>query len=168
MSAPSAERVAELAPYWKSVSIHEAGHAVVGVLLGVPVHHVRLDYQRVGFLRWEVVGWTAIGPRGRGADLDDRDAVLFTLAGLEAEALWISSTTGIDLDRARAKVQSRHANQGDVDQINACLPDSHITLDQAAAWVNATLHDQWQTVLYLAETLREHLVVSGTDVARLV
>lgn len=168
MTAPSAERIAELASLWESVSIHEAGHAVAGIVLGVPVDHVQLSYQRVNLWRWEVVGWTAIGPGGHGADLDEDIAVRFMLAGLEAEALWISAATGIPLDQVRGEVQSRKANQGDVDQINACLPDSGLTLDQACDWVHDTLHDQWQTVTYVAEALREHRFLSGTDVARLV
>lgn len=164
MSTPSAE----LAPFWESVSIHEAGHAVVGVLLGVPVHHVQLSYQRVAMLRWEVVGWTAIGPDGHGADLEERTDVLFTLAGLEAEALWIANTQNTHLDRARAAVESRKANQRDVQDLAASLPDSGLTLDEACTWVLETLLDQWQTVTYVAAALREQRFMSGADVARLV
>jgi len=168
VSAPSADRVAELAPMWESVSVHEAGHAVVGVLLDVPVHHVRLDYLQVGFLgRWEVDGYTGIGDTGVSAIVEEHVGVRFALAGLEAEALWLS-TTGIPLARARAEVQTRHANLGDVQQINDCLPGSGITFDQALTWVDATLHDHWQTVTYLAETLRQDRYVTGADVARLI
>lgn len=168
MSAPPAERVAELAPFWASVSVHEAGHAVMGVLRGIPVHHVQLSYQRVGILRWEVVGWTAIGPGGRGATVEADDEVLFTLAGLEAEALWISTTQGIGLDQARAAVESRAANRADVDSITACLPESGYDLNEACAWVQDTLLDQWQTVTYVAEALREQRFLPGSAIASLV
>jgi hypothetical protein len=168
MSAPSAERIAELAPFWESVSVHEIGHAVVGARLGVPVHHVHLDYQRVSLLRWEVSGWTAIGPGGQGADVEADVEVLFTLAGLEAEAMWISTTHGSSLHRARAQVEGRKANRGDVDDITTCLPESGYTFDQATGWVHDTLTAYWNTVTYLAAALREQRYVSGADVARLI
>lgn len=168
MSAPPAERITELAPFWDSVSIHEAGHAVIGVLLGVPVDHVQLSYQRVNLLRWEVTGWTAIGPGGCGADLEENIDVLFTLGGLEAEALHITTTCGISLGRARAEVAGRKSNQRDMHDLTASLPASGTTLDEATAWVQATLHDHWQTITYVAAALRDHRFLSGADVARLV
>lgn len=169
MSAPSADRVTELVPMWESVSVHEAGHAVVGVLLGVPVHHVRLDYQQVSLLgRWEVVGYTGIGPNGHSAELDERDAVLFVLAGLEAESLWISAANHVSLPRAQAEVESRKASRGDVDTITACLPDSGLTLDQARDQAQGLVLHHWQSIENVATALREHRYLPGTAVARLV
>lgn len=169
MPGPSAERAAELNPFWESVSIHESGHAVVGVLLEIPVHHIRLRYEQVGvFGRWEVAGYTAIGTDGAGADIHERDSALFVLAGLEAEALWLNTQHGIPLGRARAQVEARRANRGDVDELAASLPGSGITFDQALGWVNSTLCDQWQAITYAAAALREHQHLTGADIARLV
>lgn len=168
MSAPSLARIAELAPFWESVAMHEAGHVLVGHELDVPLHHVRLDYERAGLLRWEVAGYTAIGPGGRGADLDENIAVHFMLGGLEAEALWISAAHDVPLKRAQAEVESRHANRGDIDTIAACLPDSGITLGQARAWVQDTLLARWQTVEIIAAELRNHRYLTGTAIARLI
>jgi hypothetical protein len=166
---PSAERVAELAPFWESVSIHEAGHAVVGVLLGVPVHHVRLDYQPTGFLgsRWEVSGYTGIGSDGRSAVLDEKAAVLFTLAGLEAEALFISGRDHIALRHAQAEVESRRASRGDLRTITACLPDSGLTLDEASFEAHCLVIDHWSSIENVAAFLRDHRYMPGFAVARL-
>lgn len=167
MSAPSADHIAALAPAWESVSVHEAGHAVVGCLLGIPISHLTLVYEQTGLLRqWavrgrtEVVGGTVVG--------EDHEALLFALAGLEAEAMWIAATTGARIDRVRAEVESRHANQGDVHEINEALPGSGYTLDQAVAWVHETLHQHWQAVTYLAAALRETGYLPGAEVAHLV
>jgi hypothetical protein len=166
---PSAERVAELAPFWESVSIHEAGHAVAGVLLDVPVHHVRLDYQQVGLLgRWEVVGYTGIGDDGTSAELDEDIAVLFTLAGLEAEALWISASTHVSLPRAQAEVESRRASRGDLDTITACLPDSGLSLASARDQAQELVLYHWASIEHVATTLRERRYLPAAELTRLV
>lgn len=168
MSAPSADRVAELAPFWESVSIHEAGHTVVGLVLGVPVHHARLDYQRMGFRRWEVVGYTGIGAGGRSAELDEDIAVLFTLAGLEAEALWISDTNHVSMTAALAEVKSRKASRGDLDTITACLPDSGLELHEASLEAHHLVCDHWDSIQNVATQLRARRYLHSTNLARLV
>lgn len=166
MSAPSAARIAELAPAWESVSVHEAGHAVVGCLLGIPISHLTLTYERAGLFQWTVRGRTEVA--GGTVVGEDHEELLFALAGLEAEAMWICSTTGARIGHVRREVESRDANQGDVQEIADSLPGSGYTLDQAVAWVHETLHQHWQAVTYLAEALRETGFLPGAEVARLV
>lgn len=169
MSAPSAQRVAELAPMWESVSVHEAGHTVIGVLLGVPMHHVRLDYQQVSlFGPWEVVGYTGIGADGRSAELEEHDTVLFTLAGLEAESLWISAVNHVPLPQAQAEVESRRASRGDLDTIAACLPDSGLTPDEASFEAHCLVLDHWASIENVATALRGRRYLRASDIARLV
>lgn len=166
MSGPSAAVIASLAPRWESVSVHEAGHAVIGCLLGIPISHLTLTYERSGLFQWAVRGRTEVV--GGSIEAEDREIVLFFLAGLEAEALHIAATTGADLDRVRAEVQSRHANQDDVQEITLSLPGSGYTPDQAVAEVNDLLHEHWQAVTYLATALGEQGYLPGTAVADLV
>lgn len=166
MSSPSADVIASLAPSWEAIAVHEAGHAVVGCLLGIPISHLTLTYERSGVFQWmvrgrtEVVGGSVVG--------EDHEALLFALAGLEAESMWISGATGVRMRQARAEVESRQANQGDIQEINQSLPGSGYTLEQAVTWCHETLHQHWQTVTYLAEALRDQRYVSGADVAQLI
>lgn len=167
MTAPSADVIASLAPSWEAIAVHEVGHAVAGCLLGIPISHLTLTYEQAGLFRqWvvrgrtEVVGGTVVG--------EDHEALLFRLAGLEAESMWISSSRGIQMRHARAEVQSRDANQGDIQEINEALPGSGYTLEQAVTWAYETLDQHWATVVYLAAALRETGYLAGTEVARLV
>lgn len=167
MTTPPADVIASLAPSWEAIAVHEVGHAVAGIFLGIPISHLTLTYEQVGLLRqWVVRGRTEVV--GGTVDGEDHEALRFALAGLEAEAMWISSTTGTRIDRVRHEVESRHANQGDVQEINGSLPGSGWTLDQAVAWCHETLHQHWHTVIYLATALRETGYLAGADVADLV
>ncbi len=167
VSAPSAAVIASLAPRWESISVHEVGHAVMGCLLDLPISHLTLTYERAGLFDWVVRGRTELV--GGEVNGEDHQALLFALGGLEAESMWISSTAGVPMRPARAEVESRRANQGDIDEITDSLPGSGYTLDQAVAEVYDHLHQRWQTVTYLAAALRDNDgYLPGTEVARLV
>lgn len=153
-----------MAEDWHTVSLHEGGHYVVGHLLGLPVFEAWLTYHRHGwFGEWVVVGRTELGThRGDTAVVDDDTVALFTLAGLEAEAMWVAHRDGYDLPRVREVVCQRPINlAGDVAELQEYLTTATITLEQAREWVHTTLLDHWGHVEEVAERLREHGSVPG-------
>jgi len=130
MSAPSAEHVAKLAPHRELVAHHEAGHALAALTLDIPVHHVSLNYKRK-FLRWAVIGQTAVAPPGRTIEVDETTDLLFTIAGIEAEAMWLVHRDNIDFKRARRLAESNPINQaGDMVEIAESRP-----ISKTKSWV---------------------------------
>lgn len=168
MSAPSAGRIAELAPRWERIAFHEAGHTVVGLLLGLPIHHVSLTYERK-FTRWAVGGHTAVAPPGQDIEVDETTDLLFTIAGMASETIWATDYYGDTYEQQwRISEQDPGNADGDGREIAACLPHTHITYLEARAAVHTELVTAWDSVTAVAQQLRDTGRLTGRQLARLV
>jgi hypothetical protein len=168
MSAPSAAHIAELAPRWERIAFHEAGHTVVGRLLDLPIHHVSLSYERK-FLRWAVAGHTAVAPEGQTIEIDETRDLLFSIAGIAAEAIWANTYLGHPYKQAWRTAEQDPGNaDGDGREIAACLPHTHLTYDQAADAVHTELVTAWDSVAAVAEQLRLTGQLTAHELARIV
>ncbi len=164
----TAEQAAELAPRWERIAFHEAGHTVVGLLLGLPIHNVALAYERK-FLRWAVSGHTAVAPPGETIEVDETTDLLFSMAGIAAEAIWATNYIGDNYERAWRKAEQDPGNaEGDGREIAACLPHTHITYLEARDAVHTELVIAWDHVAAVAEQLRQTGHLTARDLARLV
>src|SRR5690242_21797855 len=100
---PPAAEVERLAQDWVTTSVHEFGHAVVGLAEGVQIHEVWLDYQRV-WGDWRVVGRTEVGRRRGGTVVLGPDTIIrMSIAGPEAEAIHIADRDRIQIGRASCR-----------------------------------------------------------------
>jgi hypothetical protein len=163
----TATQAAQLAPGWETTSYHEAGHALAALELGLPVHQVSLRYER-RFLRWAVVGQTAVAPPGHTIEVDETRELLFTVAGIEAEAQWLVWRDNIDFPQERRLAESNPVNQaGDMAEIAACLPAATFTYAEAQQWAFNLFAIHWHTVSTIAQRLRDTGHITGRQLAHL-
>lgn len=163
----AAAKDADLASRWERISFHEAGHTVVGLLLDLPIHHVTLTYERK-FLRWAVAGHTAVAPPGHTIEIDETRDLLFSIAGIAAEAIWANTYLGHPYQQAWQAAEQDPGNaDGDLREINECLPHTHLTYGQAADAVHTELVIAWDNVSAVAEQLRLHGHLTARQLARL-
>lgn len=152
---------------WVLTSYHEAGHAVVASMLGLPVYSVWLSHER-RFLRWAVVGRTLVAPPGQTIEVDDTPNLLFTTAGITAEAMWLGCRDNLTHDQALAAAEANRINQtGDLREIAACLEGARLTYTQAQDWMHEELYHAWDTVTAVAEALTATGHITGHQLARL-
>lgn len=164
----TAAQAAAIEPGWVLTSYHEAGHTVAGLILGLPIHEVTLAYER-RFLRWAVVGHTLVAPRGQTIEVDDTSDLLFTTAGLAAEAIWLMCRDGYAYGHAWQAAEANPVNQsGDLAEIAACLPDANLTYADAQEWAHAELSAAWDNVHAVAELLRDTGTITSRQLAHLV
>ncbi len=153
---------------WHTASVHEAGHAVVGLHLGVPIDEVWIAYSPgwpAWLGRWQVTGRTSTGTR----EVNDNDSVPFTIGGLEAEAIHLVQRDGIRYAKARRQVAGRRIHQrGDLADLDLYLTEADMTFEQAEAWTNDLLRAAWDSVENIAAALRERHHLSGRELARLL
>lgn len=151
--------------HWYDASVHEAGHVILGLTAGLPIHSVRLRRTLLG----NISGFTAVAP-GNGSVIGTSEQDLFlTLGGPEAEAICVAQRDDIHLDQARRQVTRRAQRDNDFDIIAERLadPDIAFTPTQAYAEVNAELCGNWECVEQVAAELRERGRLSSRDIARL-
>lgn len=171
---PPADGIERLAPEWAAISIHEAGHAVAGVLIGLPVYEVWLRYERGGAwlgTSWVVNGNTEVAPDRGTVDGTLEQEILFVAAGLEAEAMWRATANRCSLRAARRLVNGNRVNRsGDLQVLDACFrePDAPFTRKQAGERVHELLVANWSAVEQVAEQLRTFGRLAGGDIQRLV
>ncbi|ANZ35206.1 hypothetical protein BBK82_03105 [Lentzea guizhouensis] len=177
IAAPPRAQVARLKQQLHATAMHEAGHAVAGVLLDIPLREVWIGYQKHGWSSWSVVGRTETvidgdePPPGELSTDDLNDAILFVWAGLEAEAMWLEEQTGVRLPAARRTVASVSVHQqGDL----AALRGYH--KDRRARWPERRAQDVARQLVLtrrdrvedVARALVERGCISGREVHALV
>lgn len=161
-------QAASLALGRETTAYHEAGHTIAAHILGLPFHSVTLTYQR-RFLRWAVVGQTLVAPPGQTIDVDETTDLQFTVAGLAAEAIWLTCRDGLTYSQAWAVVEANPVNQaGDLLDIAASLPDSALSYTDAQEWAHAELCAAWDNVHAVAELLRDTRNITSRQLAHFV
>lgn len=155
---------------------HEAGHAVVSIVEGAPVHKVWIRVSRPLFGRPVGYGKTPLSRTG-GTFLDGsvmEAYVTASLAGAEAEAMFLHILDGVTIRRARH--QSATHNRGELDYAAGLLNEavgkgwmkrSH-TLDQAQAATRRVVTDCWPAIDRLAQELIRRPALNGREVRRIV
>lgn len=174
---PPPAHVARLQPAWQATAVHEAGHAVAGVLLDIPLLEVWIAYQKQGWSGWSVIGRTETvidgeePPPGEMSEADLNDAILFAWAGLEAEAMWLVGQGGGRLAAARRSVASVRVHQlGDLAALRGYHKDRRARWSERKAQdlANGLLRAHWPAVEHVAGQLMVEQALSGKQVSRFV
>jgi hypothetical protein len=161
---PGTAAVDKRARRWHDTSIHEAGHAVIGTLVDIPIREMWLRYTLFGNVkgRTQVVagGGTILGTTGQD--------LVFAMGGPEAEAIHLVHSTNKTL--AQARRTANRTSHGDVANIADCLRDETLdtTRASALAWVHDSLLEHWDHVENLAEALRVTGRLNAREIACLL
>jgi hypothetical protein len=137
-------------------SIHEAGHAVVAVLLGVEVFYVLSPFPSTAY---------DLGECSRSSNVSDEDDVLIKFAGAGAEVMHRKITWTMAFRSAAGG--DWKASQEAIDRLTLVLPRKQV-VKNAKARVIALLTTHWATVLAVAAALREKRRLSGEEVQQIV
>ncbi|MEM6731933.1 MAG: hypothetical protein AAF658_10275 [Myxococcota bacterium] len=147
--------------HWRE-AVHEAGHAVMAVLLGRPIVHVQIEPQPETKMRSPTVL-----PKRRVEDSAERahleGEAMLALAGLSAErVLGVASQESLVASRADLEIATRVAR----------LTVGGARADKAVAHhisvVERMLERRRELVVNLAKTLLEKQRLSGDDVRAIV
>lgn len=150
---------------------HEAGHAVVAALLGVPLEHAKIHPRWFsdavdGVVEAEAQPFVL----GTYEDKFDRYAVI-ALAGPEAEAYWRHKTEDADLDAARAAAfdAATHSHEADVNNARRCLRkgSGHLSLGQARSQARRLVTHHWNAITRTAAALDKHSTLNGARLHKL-
>lgn len=140
-----------------ATAYHEAGHAVVALALGRPIHRVTIQPSRLAH------GPAAMGQcqiqKGRFRPTKDwlEDEALILLAGMVAEArlngLYNSAGAASDLRKVRQFAAQRAVGEKQIERLERrWLDKCENLLANAAAW---------QAVEWIAQELMKHTTLSG-------
>lgn len=166
--------VAELAAERHTIAVHEAGHVVVGAVLGIPLHEVWLAYRVRNHLLGRPTPWvegrTEVAPRRGTVVVDEHAATLFAAAGVGAEAMHLVEHHHQRLRTARRTAASAHCNRGDMAELSSLLRGRHNTLtrDTAEQQTHDLLRHHWGTVQRVATELRHHGRLDAREIRRIV
>jgi hypothetical protein len=170
---PPAAVVNRLAVDWQTIAMHEAGHVVGALSVGLPVHEVWLGYREhsrwFGPSEWTIVGRTEVAPHGGTVAGHPDQAIVMILGGLVAEALVVARRDGRSQTSAWRLVTGKRANTEDVSDLRSWLRDRTATLTMGTAdkQVRTLLRHQWSTVITVADALAERQHLRERDVRRL-
>lgn len=151
----------ELAPARERTTFHEAGHALVPLLWGIPVEHAAVGYGREELpgnrYKWTVTGVVRTDPE-YDKQLGHEGLAIFTAAGSAAEAAWAQRRHGGRLENLyRAAIVD---NSDDNKYLMEHVADGRLTtwavLDRAMELVQ---RDWWRIKRIARELDRQgHLV----------
>lgn len=157
MPRPPADVVTELTWYWWSVSIHEAGHAVIAVVLDLEIDRARLEYKK----SWWNGDWSVMGSvTWNDKRDDDPDAILVAcLAGAETESIACPEIPRRQiLDRC---VEDKKLSKG-------FLRNASLTRSQGERLAARLAHEQWSSIERVAAALRKKPSLHRREIERLV
>lgn len=152
-------------------AVHEAAHAVAQLIAGLPLHDVSIGYQRRWLLWWTFSGQVRMSPRG-GIRVDHGDlqvvrgTVVASLAGPEAEARWLATTTGIPLEVARAQA-FRDNRDGDIRNTAALVRHCRWSQTELDHQVRDLVARHWLPITVVAAALQQHRHLTGAAVRTL-
>lgn len=177
IAVPPPAQIVRLQPDLHATAFHEAGHAVAGVLLDIPLACVWIAYQKHGWSSWSVIGRTETiidGEEPPVSELSVRDlndAILFVRAGLEAEAMWRARTAGERIQTARQAVASVGVHRcGDLAALRRYLADPRARWTERTAQhaAHGLLQANWPAVERVADHLLADSRLSGQHVAQII
>jgi hypothetical protein len=177
IATPPAAQIARLQPSLHATAFHEAGHALAGLVLDIPLACVWIAYQLHGWSGWSVVGRTETvidgeePPPGEMSVRDLNDAILFVRAGLEAEAMCLAARDGLRLPAARRVVAGVKVHQrGDLAQLRGYHRDPRAQWSerQAQETAHGLLVANWPAVERIAQHLMKDRQLSGKRIAQLI
>jgi hypothetical protein len=145
---------------------HEAGHAVLDLLLGFELQEVVAYVTRPWFGAPEMVGWA----EGASDDLEPDDDpelwdahMITCYGGSQAEALLYAEWG----ERRPFKYAYAHSD-GDFELIQTAEQYTSLSPEEAEDTALQLLEEHWDAVTVVAEALQEHGELSGDDVADLI
>ncbi len=165
VTAP-AKVAARHADDWHTTSIHEAGHVVAAMHLGIPVSDVWIAHDRSMF-GWSVLGRTNLV--GGHFNADEDQAMGFAYAGVEAQAIHLAARDRLPIGAARRRAEGTRTNRnGDMAELYACMadPNATLTLGQVRDHTNRIVTYYWASVENIAALLRKHGSLTGDQAAR--
>lgn len=147
----SPQDVAALREAWTRSAYHESGHCFVFTLYGMPVRSVKL-YYRKGFFQStpHVEAVTDVDDRYVDTALPDH-ALLATLAGSAAEALWLHKRGGGNLFHLQRDAEE--SNTDDARYVRQHLVHSELRHAEASRAALQLVRRSWSRVSNLAEDL---------------
>lgn len=145
---------------------HEAGHAMVAALLGVPLERAKISHRLFSqAVDGVVTAEDQLFVIGRYEDKFDHYAVI-ALAGPEAEAYWRHKTEDADLAEARAVAfeAARNSSEADVNNARRCLRkgSGQLSLGQARSQARQLVMRHWTAITRTAEALDKHTTLNGS------
>jgi len=163
---PSPEIVAKLGPEWLRTAAHEAGHAVIAAVQGIPVDHARVWYVGSGQSTY-VRGVMHPGRERRGAGLvgsQRADAELvMALAGPAAEVAWLRHAER--MRAGAAEHTTEHMWDGDIHNARKALrAGATLTLSQGRAQARMLVRAHWRGIERTAAQLARRGYIAGPSV----
>jgi hypothetical protein len=153
----------------RSTAVHEAAHAVLLAVAGVPVLSVTVRTMT------EAVGSTPSGETQRGPfRVQLRDLLVGLCAGERAEERWLHETSLWNAQRAWAAERSAHGDRQEVDDFIHQASGLYLTYRSTGKWNDlAELHDHtdraltdhWRSITALAEALVQKRHLDARQVA---
>ncbi|GAA3878241.1 hypothetical protein GCM10022243_48670 [Saccharothrix violaceirubra] len=165
MTAPPAAVAERLADDLHAISVHEAAHAVIGILLGLPVARVWLAWRKPWLSDWHVQGRSELSRR-----VDEHPDVAAVVAAVgPAAEIRCRVARGVRPSAARRQVHRARCNRGDFREVAAALRDRESELDAAGldVEVEGLLDLNWDAVTAVAAALRDHGRLERRDLDRL-
>jgi hypothetical protein len=165
----SAERKA-LEPEFELVAFHEAGHAVIDIVLDMPVKRIQVEYCTARGGDTYVRGVVSVGgpdPRSR----EEWDAVaLACLAGPAAEHVWLRRHGGASEGEAREIVQAANTAQANSDlrAVRSYLRRGSLDIAEARAVARRMVVAEWPSITRVARAvIRNNGQMSGRKAERI-
>lgn len=142
---------------------HEAGHCVVALLLGLPVHELVFRWRHSWFGSHVILeGYAHIGDSSDTPDL----AAPVTAAGPAAEAWWHHVNLGTSFAGCHRQMQRR--NTGDAELLRVAILAGRLNERKVIARAVELVTDHWSTVARIAEAALAHQVLTGQQISQLI
>lgn len=155
-------------------AIHEAGHAVTMLAVGIPVVEVRAGVERPIFSAPRATGVTSGAGSGRvRVDNLSRPQIVQLaatwLAGVEAEARYARLVHGVDLVRARKQAIRAYGRGGDMESVRMlCGELGWFSRGEVERATESLVRAHWDAIQRVAAELEKRGKLTGAQLSWLV